>query len=144
MVKLRDTGAGIGGDNGVLSDGLITFMREIKFRAWEPAKKEMFTDFYVNHCGGVSYWNPKVGVLQEAEGCPVMQYTGLKDSKGVEIYEADIVRSTTNPHEVYSIEFREEAGCFTMKEVPNSVWLAATHEFIKVIGNIYEDPELLK
>ena len=73
----------------------------------------------------------------EKENLTIMQYTGLKDKNGKEIYEDDIARHPDHLRD-HVITFNPLAG-----------WLSnfidgTSHEYIEVIGNIYENPELLK
>lgn len=83
----------------------------------------------------------------------LMQYTGLKDKNGVEIYEGDIVEiQQPTSYERGDISFREGAFAFTSREYPNGeraiVFLHSVHYQnnwkVEVIGNIYENPELVK
>ena len=68
--------------------------REIKFRAWHKEAKEMFIE------DGIKYrFGECLKFLWEKQPVEVMQYTGLKDCKGVEIYEGDIV--ARNPRYKY-------------------------------------------
>jgi uncharacterized phage protein (TIGR01671 family) len=69
----------------------------------------------------------------------LMQYTGLKDKNGVEIYEGDIVRflDIDGVDSVTEVEFRE-GGFYPF--APDFIhWCN-----VEVIGNIYENPELLE
>jgi uncharacterized phage protein (TIGR01671 family) len=88
----------------------------------------------------------------------IQQYTGLKDSKGVEIYEGDILRHEFYPHnknfvmkwnvlswelfdtKEYDGEYIESAVTFDVENDKNR-WVA---DELEVIGNIFENPELLK
>lgn len=122
-------------------------MREIKFRAWDKVAKNMFVIFDASE--QTEWFLPKWKDRYE-----VMQYTGLKDRTGKEVYEGDIVL----------IEHSERYGATTsiFKIQPGiSLWgYEYNWEFIKgyfctthilkdnysnleVIGNIYENPELI-
>jgi len=112
-------------------------MREIKFRAWD--KKEMKYDFgYIRASNGHAVdWSE-----DEWEDWKVMQYTGLKDRNGKDIYEGDILRliGGNGWREGYTkVIFDNESAHFTT-EVGD---LNEITEF-EVTSNIYENPELLK
>lgn len=70
----------------------------------------------------------------------VMQCTGLKDKKGKEIYEGDICRHASGRPEVNSVEYYY--GEWHLE--PHGLHLSDEYEQVEVIGNIYENPELLK
>lgn len=112
-------------------------MRELKFRAWNIWRKEIeyFDDLY---------WFEENGVNNEKDSqYHIMQYTGLKDKNGKEIYEGDIVEFK---HEIgdndYSIEVyvvRFDNGTY------NISWAFADNfcDECLMLGNIYENIELL-
>ena len=67
----------------------------------------------------------------------LMQYTGLKDIEGKEIYEGDIILGYKNPHVVTFAD-----GAFYLTYKNSSVRLSRTCGALKIIGNIFENPEL--
>ena len=75
----------------------------------------------------------------------VGQFTNLKDKNGKEIYEGDIVQARLNIQEYanFVVEFAD--GCFEIKQGNYREYLkvAVANRVVKIIGNIYENPELL-
>ena len=87
--------------------------------------------------------------LQNGSGgdeCIVQQWTGLKDKNGVEIYEGDIVKATSDQYEnenfVGKVIFDE--GCFLTWINKNDIRGLWGEDDIEVIGNIFENSELLE
>lgn len=115
--------------------------RPIKFRAWDKGTKVMF------EVGNNTF--PLHDII--SEGWPLMQFTGLTDKNGKEIYEGDIVKTDDkyypiNPVIYYSDIINEHDGdwdewyCgFCLDDVDHKP-LSTNCE---VIGNIYENPKLL-
>lgn len=127
-------------------------MREIKFRAWNKEFEEMCPICSLDICGGeyggAEGSRPSGGaaVLMDGE-FELMQYAGLKDSKGIEIYEGDIVRDHVGKGVVkYSDKhaaFRVSYGDGLAKWFYDYT-LRGERESIEIIGNIHEHPELVK
>ena len=119
-------------------------MREIKFRAWHKVNKFMQEDLIVN----------VIVVFSNIEYWELMQFTGLKDMRGNDIYEGDIIDFIYNPKclnknfrgvveldECYHSIIRvnnvpADWGCRGIFHIENAM-------NGEVIGNIYENPELL-
>ena len=132
-------------------------MREIKFRAWNSNRWLDPEDFALTLAGSFMYHDYEAGWRyggnDEYEDVKIMQYTGLKDKNGVEIYEGDIV-DIDHPAwtERGEIVFREGAFAFMqLKDWPKERAVVYLHSVkfetqwkLRVIGNIYENPELVK
>ena len=125
-------------------------MQDIKFRAWCNDQKRMFTKVlvgnttnpdshdYTAHCifrDGDWYHS------DEHDNVAFMQYTGLKDKNGVEIYEGDILRCQ-HKH-LWFVGFCER-GCFVAHDPEDALDYVLLDDWsFSVIGNIYQNPELL-
>jgi len=108
-------------------------MREIKFRAWDEEDGCMLDS------GNLSEF--MLCELQE-DGYAYMQYTGLKDKNGKEIYEGDVVKDDAVSDGVYSVAFRKGAWCIETDHWTHSNYMYG-RTGLHVIGNIYENPELI-
>jgi len=117
-------------------------MREIKFRAWDRENKAFMPNEGYAICDGdvmgLRYGNEMDDVLTDQ--VELMQYTGLKDMNGVEIYECDVVRFDTNV-QILESEVTYYHGMFTIKKYGEKIPLFTA---LKVIGNRFENPELLE
>jgi len=125
--------------------------RIIKFRFWDKRIK----NFVIPKAGGdfadieCNEWFKEL----QKDGLVIMQFTGLKDCHGKEIYEGDIVKSieeynsyTSMKSEIYGGQVYEvvwdKAG-FELSPSPIVNHLISWND-VEVIGNIFENPELLK
>ena len=127
-------------------------MREIKFRAWDKENKKMMK------VSSLSLENKEIAVRENGtyhffrmQNLELMQYTGLTDKNGTEIYEGDIIKYKF-PYDrrlihISPVKFLETETSFGIKdrygnEIP--LYRITTGNFFEVIGNIYENPELLE
>lgn len=111
-------------------------MREIKFRAWDG--KEMWTGFHILSRDIIvpPAWR-KTRVDLE-----FMQYTGLHDKNGVEIYEGDVMGSGKKAF--YTVVWNSKEAMFCLADSSGNPVHDFDFESYEVIGNIYENKELLK
>lgn len=144
-------------------------MREIKFRAWDGDSKIMLYEgwtgkpqFFVNM--GVWQFTDKdklspLHIMDKKANLHPMQYTGLTDKNGVEIYEGDICEiSGANYRYTFEIVWDEQAAGFGFNQVMHGLsdldfmpdyldWnemMIDKIDRVGVISNIYENPELLE
>lgn len=125
--------------------------REIKFRAWEKELKQMIPIFSIDFEAKMVNRDRAWRLFNEIK---LLQFTGLKDKNGKEIYEWDVIK--TDEWEIASVERDNfQVTCFRMKgqiqvtdiiEVASSGFVSSDWNIktIEVIGNIFENPELLK
>jgi uncharacterized phage protein (TIGR01671 family) len=129
--------------------------REIKFRAWDKAT-DIMNDFVTEinfDIGRVVTEN----VVMSFEGCELMQYTGLKDKNGVEIYEGDIIkipclhpRLENSEYDLAQVVYVNGSPCyqdlFNKKQEYICLYIgnADKDEDAEIITNIFKNPELLK
>jgi uncharacterized phage protein (TIGR01671 family) len=146
-------------------------MREIKFRAWVAKSRMIFSkDTYGNY---LDFFTICRQCNDGFGNCYLMQFTGLLDKNGKEIYEGDILRWHLKKGRVFSeiseqddplaqllgvkpgevsedtictdtVEFHD--GCFFLMcpDTGGGAFLNRENENAEIIGNIYENPELLK
>jgi len=135
--------------------------REIKFRAWDKPDEMSFPD------GCMSYFDVKNFISGDYDF--LMQYTGLKDKNGTEIYEGDIVRRygfneifivmngaykleeyTKHDNQQWHFGYYLKGYQGVCKSIEDINWLIGDDynfyrkDLLEIIGNIHENPELVK
>jgi hypothetical protein len=125
-------------------------MREIKFRAWDKESKRMHTNFKLTDifrgdrseifCDDPSWVDP------DLESAVIMQYTGLKDNHGKEISEGDIVEGDGRlANKVYAAKVVWHYSEWKLISITGFGFVSGQYwDNLKVIGNIYENTELMQ
>ncbi len=117
--------------------------RTIKFRAWDKAGKQMI------ELKGILLLDVLEidGTVWTKDKVEIMQFTGLKDKNGKEIYEGDIV---TRVESKFEIKWNEEYGAFSLYRLDleddgyfRHMQFFESETELEVIGNIYEDCKLI-
>jgi uncharacterized phage protein (TIGR01671 family) len=122
--------------------------REIKFRVWHKISKEW--EGYI----GLNQIIPHTSLEYTEDDLVFQQYTGLKDKKKNDIYEGDIVEGETEDtffnHLV--VEYKSDYGGYAFvyyldglnnNKIKFEYWFKQLKK-LKIVGNIFQNPELLK
>ena len=119
-------------------------MREIKFRAWDNTLKKWHTDFFTVEIdfSEVRIYESGLGWItltkEQYEGrFVIVQYTGLKDKNGKEIYDGYLIKCPEGVAEVRWFKY------YWSVNIGTDIGLGEIGD-CEIIGNIYENPELLK
>ena len=116
-------------------------MREIKFRAWYEKFNEMYTVKGIDFQREMVYFDKyNYRSIYDIE---LMEWTGLHDKNGKEIYEGDIFHIGSEKI-LYVVEWID-CG-LKGRQIRNKSWIGLDYwkDDIEVIGNIYENTELIK
>ena len=140
-----------------------------KYRAWNKESKEMYACYgfntfdtknklFICNKPNSSFKNGKLQTIHAvevfADDYVLMQYTGLKDKNGVEIYEGDVLTLKYPRDRRYTVTAKVIRGSqisamtlkfedeFTTEEIP--LYKISAEHNLEVLGNIYENPELLE
>lgn len=126
-------------------------MRDIKFRAWDKKEKRMFVVYGLTwHFGIFLIEEDGISRRHGSGETELMQYTGLKDKNGKEIYEGDIVHeycSNPNVDWTYEVFYDSDEGKFWLRNTEEVYGQWNAHDdpayprwdAYEVIGNIYEN-----
>ena len=131
--------------------------REIKFRAWDIHHKEMYEVKGMKRTpiGTWEVWDGETAILP----CNIilMEYTGLHDKNGKEIYEGDLLKGECQwPSNPLVVTWNDSYArwCLWLEQGAGCIYMLARDRFAlgeecfavkcEVIGNIYQNPELLE
>jgi len=128
-------------------------MREIKFRFFSNPDEKMYAltllglnwelESDPSVYEGKNVWDGREGIrVQRYSDGHLMQFTGLKDKNGKEIYEGDIFDSNVKGFAPCVVGFNR--GAFVFSEDGDEYNLGQIYSTIEVIGNIYESPEIIE
>ena len=124
-------------------------MRQIKFRAWCKTHK-VFKELFLDRADVVernvmhTYWNHLHDELENCKYEDWLQFTGLKDKNGVEIYEGDIIKLTFDVNMVSDLlwlslfEQERQSGQMIREVMIPNIYQEPLLDTFEVIGNIYE------
>jgi len=138
-------------------------MKEIKFRAWDKKKNTWLNmdKYAINPDGGLGllYCGDQDFIIEDSVEAELVQYTGIKDKFGLDIYEGDIVKNSFDEDEIGVVMFgdymaggrdyyAQDAYGFYLQRYRDGKILSEDDTYplgvwSEVIGNVYENKELL-
>lgn len=110
-------------------------MREFKFRAWHKGAKQMLQNRDQGYQGEVFKW------AHEGQPVEIMQFTGLHDKNGKDIYEGDILQDDCES--LCSVVWENSSAQFLVEFEDETQEIDSPHTWAEIVGNIYENLELL-
>lgn len=133
--------------------------KEIKFRLWSKIGKKFIEtnnpnlEFVINNNGylySIENFYGEIYVLPQMD-IEVLQFTGLQDRNGKEIYEGDILKYNF-PYDgrlkhISPVTYLETQASFGLKDIYGNeipLYRITANNYFEVVGNIYENPELLE
>ena len=119
-------------------------MREIKFRAWDKKRSKWFDDFNITDEGNLFTFQGREPSTWDQDSIILIQYTGLKDRNGKEIYEGDIIKYHAGG--IGEIFWDEETASFKVEwhKTGEFTNMEAIMKVSEIIGNRFENSELLE
>mgnify|MGYP000907010478 CR=1 FL=1 len=126
-------------------------MRELRFRAWDKKHKQWFDDFHIRASGQWAVYDSEDGGksglwehdISDDYDLEIMQFTGLKDKNGKEIYQFDLWKLGD---EIYLIVWKEGDWQTGWKKLAGDNYTDIGKDNAKsglIIGNLLENPDLL-
>ena len=121
-----------------------------KFRAWDKRFSEFVEDFFASEDGKIYKKSTDTGYgiaisRETSDKVILMQSTGLKDKNGKEIFEGDVVKMSKDVYSepTYYEVVRHRGGAYRLESKQHGCELWLRHTDCNVVGNIYENKELL-
>lgn len=116
-------------------------MIQVKFRAWDKKLKVWTIEFTLKDVASGTLFT-----TEDFNDFEVVQFTGLLDKNGNEIYEGDVIKvrywKDNNAHGV--VEYDKIYCAYGIKTIPNQMEMGfGDFQEIEIVGNIYKKPELL-
>ena len=123
-----------------------------RFRAWPRTWEEMgkvkrirFDDD--GNVAAVLFRGKDFGVNEKIDEIELMQSTGLCDKEGTEVFEGDILHHQIQTEYTFIVKYDKDKGCWYGDGLSRTYRIKITKDFLpyyKVIGNIYENKNLLE
>jgi len=118
-----------------------------KFRAWDNWRKRMsVVDRIYTDTKGVRLYDDFGEYWRDFRDAKLMQSTGLKDKNDKEVFEGDIVKMSKDVYSepTYYEVVRHRGGAYRLESKQHGCELWLRHTDCEVVGNVYENPELLE
>lgn len=118
-----------------------------RYRAWDNWRKRMsVVDRIYIDTEGVRLYDDFGEYWRDFRDVKLMQSTGLKDKNGKEIFEGDIVKMAKDVYSepTYYKVVRHRGGAYRLESKKHGCELWLRHADCEVVGNVYENPELLE
>ena len=133
-------------------------MKELKFKAWDIREKRMHViDRLGLHGFSHDFYSRDAVVCDvrqnDKERYIILQFTGLNDKNGEEMYDGDIIKCTDGADEIdiYDsdtglgvVEWNNEYSFWSISKIENGLGDILHKGYVEIVGNIYENPELLE
>ena len=124
-------------------------MKELKIKAWLKKEKKMVSiigiDFnyeYIRYTEDDNLFNSDYKVA-EFKDIELLQFTGLKDNGGQELYEADVIKFNDGVDDIYGlISYDDEDGTYRVSYENITEHLSEREGDFEIVGNIFKNPDL--
>ena len=124
-------------------------MREFKMKAWLKKENKMVSiigiDFnyeYIRYTEDDNLFNENYKTA-EFKNIELLQFTGLKDNGGQELYEADVIKFNDGIDDIYGlISYDDEDGTYRVSYENITEHLSEREGDFEIVGNIFENPDL--